>query len=336
MIRLMRRTGELLLRVGPSTLRAQVARGGTVIWSAQATYANLQELSDAIARLAAEPPRRCKQVVVAIEHPPVQLRTLCDLPPVKPRALAALVAHQADRFFRKNGKPLASDAVWVANGAAPMARAAAVEEPLVDAIVTGARAAGLSVEAIMPADERAPLLLLPSSERASRRRAEQRFTRRLTVGAASVWLAAGALFAVRLAWERRAVEREFAALGGPLGAVLAARRELREAELTVRAVTQVEQTRGRSLALLGAIAASLPDSAVVTSLNWKADGSGVMSGLSRRAADVVARLERSGAVAGPRLDGPVVRETTGGREWERFTIVFGQHQGAGSGERYPQ
>src|SRR5438034_814088 len=82
-------------------------------------------------------------------------------------------------------------------------------------------------------------------------------------GAASVWLAAGVLFAFRLAWERRVVEREFAALGGPLGAVLAARRELREAEVTVRAVTQAEQARGQSLALLAGVATALPDSAVV-------------------------------------------------------------------------
>ncbi len=193
---------------------------------------------------------------MTLEHPPVQLRTLSNLPPVKPRELAALVTHQADRFFRKNGTPLATDAVWVANGAARMARAAAVEERLVEVILAGARAAGLSVRGITPADEPAPLRLLPSSERAARWRAEQQLTRRLTVGAAGVWLAAGVLFAFRLGWERRAVEREFAALSGPLGAVLAARRELREAELTVRAVTQAEQSRGRSLALLGAVAAA--------------------------------------------------------------------------------
>src|SRR5437667_3476253 len=317
------RGGVLRLRVGRETLRAEAVQRSTVIWSAESVYAGLTDLSDAIAFLAAEPPRPCGRLVVALERPLVQLRTLTDLPPVKPEALAALVAHQAGRFFRKNGKPLATDAVWVGNGGVRVARAAAVEEPVVEAIVAGARTAGLSVEGIAPADDAAPLLLLPTSERAARRRAEQRLARRLMIGAASVWLAAGLLFALRIAWERRAVEREFAALGGPLGAVLAARRELREAEVAVRAVTQAERTRGQSLARLGAVAAALPDSAVVTSLNWKADGSGVMSGLARRAADVVGRLERSGALPGPRLEGPVVRERTGGREWERFTIVFG-------------
>ena len=315
--------GVLRLRVGRDTLRAEAREHGTVRWSAEATYADLMELSDAIARLAAEPPRPCGRLAVALERPLVQLRTLTDLPPVKPQALAALVAHQAGRFFRKNGKPLTTDAVWVGNGAGRVARAAAVEEPVVEAIVAGARAAGLSVERIAPADEAAPLVLLPTSERAARQRAERQLMRRLRIGAASAWLAAGALFALRLAWERRSVERELTALGTPLSVVLTARRELREAEATVRAVTQAEQTRGRSLTVLAAIAAALPDSAVLTSFTWRPDGCGVMSGLARRAADVVARLERSSTVAGPRLEGPVVREASRGREWERFTVVFG-------------
>ena len=161
------RGGVLRLRVGRETLRAEAVQRSTVIWSAESVYAGLTDLSDAIAFLAAEPPRPCGRLVVALERPLVQLRTLTDLPPVKPEALAALVAHQAGRFFRKNGKPLATDAVWVGNGGVRVARAAAVEEPVVEAIVAGARTAGLSVEGIAPADDAAPLLLLPTSERAA-------------------------------------------------------------------------------------------------------------------------------------------------------------------------
>ena len=322
----------LRLRIGRETLRAEAVRHGAAFWSAETTYLDLTELSHAIAQLAAEPPRRCQRLLVVLERPLAQLRTLIDLPPVKPDALAALVAHQAGRFFRKNGKALATDAIWVGKGAARVARAAAVEEPVVEAIVAGARAAGLSIDSIAPADEAAPLVLLPTAERAARQRAERRLTRRLAIGAASVWLAVGVLFATRLAWERHAVERDLAALGGPLGAVLAARRELREAEATVRAVTRGGPTRGQSVAVLGAVAAALPDSSVLTSFTWRSDGSGVMSGLARRAAEVVARLERSNAVLGLRLEGPAVRETLGGREWERFAVVFGRDGGKGKEE----
>ena len=62
---------------------------------------------------------------------------------------------------------------------------------------------------------------------------------------------------------------------------------------------------------------------------WSADGSGILVGGARRATDVVARLDRLGTLAGVRLGGPVVREPIAGREWERFTILFGRDEGGG-------
>ena len=71
------------------------------------------------------------------------------------------------------------------------------------------------------------------------------------------------------------------------------------------------------------LAAQLPDSAVLTSVSWKEDGSLVLSGAARQAAQVLARLERVTRVgAPPAFEGPVVREAVAGREWERFTIAF--------------
>src|SRR2546426_6102730 len=109
-----------------------------------------------MARLAAEPPGACRRLVVSLDRPPVQLRTLSALPPVKPQHLAALVAQQAGRFFRKNGQPLVTDAVWVGKGAARVARAAAVEERLVEAIVGGARAGRVWAQTNPPARVGAP------------------------------------------------------------------------------------------------------------------------------------------------------------------------------------
>jgi len=316
------RTGLLRLRVGRASLHAEAIRHGAVAWAGESSYADVAELADAIARLAAEAPAGCRRLTVALERPPVQLRTLADLPSVKPRVLRALVAHQASRFFRRNGQALVTDAAWIEHGTARAVRAAAVEEPLVEAIAAGARAAGLVLETIAPADEEGRFALLPTSERARRERAGRRRRWRLVVAAVMAWVSAGALFVGRLAWERRAVERELAALEQPLAAVLAARRELRDAAATVRAVMAAERLRGRSLAALGAIAQALPDSAALTSLAWS-DGSGVLSGAARHAAAVVAILDRAGAVSAPRLEGPVVREPFGGRDWERFTIAFG-------------
>ena len=322
--------GALLrLRIGRSTLRAEAVERGSVTWAGEASYSDVGGLAEAIALLATEPPRACRRVMVALERPPVQLRALSHMPPVKPRYLAALVAQQAGRFFRKNGQPLVTDAAWVGTGEARRARAAAVEESLVEAVAAGARAAGLWLETITPADEAAPLTLLPRAERDNRERAARSRTRRLAVATCSVWLAAGAVFVARLAWERRAVERELKALEKPLVAVLDARRALRDAEATLNAVTAAERDRGQSLGVLAAVTGALPDSSALTSLAWTADGSGVLVGAARHATDVVARLDRLNMLAGVRLGGLVVREPIGGREWERFTILFGGDGGRG-------
>ncbi len=312
------------MRVGRSILRAEVVSGGAVTWAGEASYTDVTELGDTIARLAAEAPRACRRLAVTLERPPAQLRTLPDIPPVKPRHLAAMVSRQPGRFFRKNGRRLVTDAAWVGTGEGRVARAAAVEEPLVEAIAAGARAAGLALETIAPADELAPLSLLPQSERDTREGAARTRTRRLAIVTSCVWFAAGALFIGSLAWERHAVENEWVALQQPLAAVLQARRELRDAATTLDAIAIAERERARALTVLTAMTGALPDSSVLTSLAWSADGSGVLVGVARRATDVVARLDRLGTLTGVHLGGPVVKEAVAGKDWERFTVLFGR------------
>ena len=312
------------LRVGRATVRAEAVRGRAVVWAGEAHYASASELAEVVARLAAEGPPACRRANVALERPPVQLRTLTDLPRVKQRELRALVAHQALRFFRRNGAPLVTDAAWIRQGAVPAARAAAVAEPLVEAITAGARSAGLTVDRIAPADEPAPLDLLPLSERVRLKRAIRNVVRRLGIATGAVWLTLAGLAVARIVMERRTVEHELAVLAAPLAAVVAARRELHDANATLDAVASAEALRTRPLAMLAAVTRVLPDSAVLTSLTWSEDGSGAMSGTAHRAAAVVAGLDSSGAVAAPRLEGPVVRELRAGGDWERFRIVFGR------------
>src|SRR5207249_9341128 len=120
------------------------------------------------------PAERCRRLRVTLQRPPAQTRTLSDLPPVRDRELASLVANQAGRFFRRNGAALVTDATWVTNDVGRVTQAAAVEEPLVLAIVAGAREAGLVVDRITPAGTSPQLQLLPTAERAVRARARQR------------------------------------------------------------------------------------------------------------------------------------------------------------------
>ncbi|HJS43588.1 MAG TPA: hypothetical protein VJ755_08960 [Gemmatimonadales bacterium] len=317
------RAPVLQLVIGDAKVRAEAVHAGVAVWAAEAVYETNADLTEVIARLAAAPAERCRRLKVTIERPPAQTRTLTDLPPVRGRDLTALVANQAGRFFRRNGASLVTDAIWVANGQSRVTQAAAVAEPLVLAVLTGATQAGLIVESITAAGVSSELQLLPSGERAVRAGARRRAFMRLVVAVCGIWLLAAASLALRLTIEASQVDRELAAAEAPLNALRDVKREMRTAEAMVVGLANARQARGQALAALARINAAVPDSAVVTSYTWRADGTGIVAGSARRAADVLAAFERNHAVPNPRLDGAVVREATPGREWERFTIIFG-------------
>ena len=320
---LVARAPVLHLLVGDSNVRAEALRSGVVFWAGEATYESPNDLAEVVARLAAAPSERCRRLRVLLERPPAQTRTLTDLPPVRDHDLAALVANQAGRFFRRNGAALVTDATWVTNGAGRVTHAAAVEEPLVLAIVAGAAEAGLAVESITAAGVSPQLQLLPTAERAVRARARHRTVMRLAVAACAVWIVAAVLFGVRLVIERRDVEAQLAAADATLAALRDVRREMRTAEAMVLGLAEARRSRGQALAALARVTGAIPDSAVITAYTWRSDGSGVVAGAGRRAAEVLAAVERSRALSNPRIEGAIVREALGGREWERFTIIFG-------------
>jgi len=146
------RAPVLHLIVGDSNVRAEAMRSGVVVWAGEATYESPNDLADVVAQLAAAPAERCRRLRVTLERPPAQTRTLTDLPPVRERELPSLVANQSGRFFRRNGAALVTDATWVTNGSRRVTHAAAVEEPLVLAIVAGAAEAGLALESVSGGD----------------------------------------------------------------------------------------------------------------------------------------------------------------------------------------
>jgi len=317
------RAPVLHLTVRDSIVRAEARRAAVPVWAGEASYDSPNDLAEVVARLAAAPTDRCRRLRVTLERPPAQTRTLTDLPPVRDRELALLVANQAGRFFRRNGAALVTDATWVTNGVGRVTHAAAVEEPLVLAIVAGAAEAGLLVESITAAGMSPQLQLLPTAERAVRARARRRTIVRLAIGACAAWLVAGLLFGVRLVIERREVEAQLAAADAPLTALRDVRQEMRTAEAMILGLAEARRSRGQALATLARVNGAIPDSAVLTSYTWRSDGSGVVAGAGRRAADVLAGVERAHTVSNPRIEGAIVREALGGHDWERFTIVFG-------------
>ncbi len=319
------RVPALVVRVGRGTMRAELARSGQVIWAAESTYATEEDLVNAMGALGAESKvARVRTIRIELERPLVQLRTLVGVPPVRKAALQALVAHQAGRFFRKNGKPLVTDAAWERSrrGAEKVATAAAIEEPWLEAIVEGVRAAGLNLTAISPA--RSGLLLLPAGERATRVSTMRRRVRTLATLAAGLWALVGILGLRRLARESRSVDRELASLAPAAAAARGVRQEYDAAAAMVATIEGARQQRGKVTARAAAILLALPDSAYLMTLHATDEGTGEMTGAARRALDVVSALERARAVEAPQLIGPIVRAPVGSRDYERFTVRFGR------------
>jgi hypothetical protein len=317
----------LRLRIGRGSLEAKAVRGHRVVWVGQAVFEDPATLHEAIAQLSNEKslPSGLRGIRAKLDSSLAQVRTLEGLPPVKDSALKSLVAQQAPRFFRKNGKPLVTDAVWItrAGGKGAVAQAAAVEEPWIEAIGAGAREAGLELEEVRPTGDGVAgrLSLLPYAERIRRRRSELLGLSRLAAFACTLWALAGVALLARLQRESDRIAAELADLKAPVVAVAAARRKLGDAARMVEAVERSDRERSAILRQLGAIAAALPDSAFLTSVAIQERG-GSMSGLARQATGVVAALERDQAIAAPKLVGSIVGEVVSGREMERFTVSF--------------
>jgi hypothetical protein len=318
------RSDLMILTVRPMLLEARLQRGGSVLWSGQAEYHGRAELADAIARLVAEPAlvKPGRRLRVELARPVVQLRTLADLPPVRGSHLRALVEQQAHRYFRKNGVPLVLDAAWSDRKRRVTVHAAAVEEPVVSAIVEGARAGGFHLENITPADS-AGLSLLLTEERERRRRQARLSLRRLCGAVVVLWIAVAVIALLAHGSQERRVRRELAALAGPVSALRQVRHEVTLATETIAALDEAEAIRARSAGTLAAITAALPDSAFLASLEIEPDGSGRLAGYAKRASEVLARLDATEAVVAPVLENQRSRETVAGREWESFSIRFG-------------
>jgi Tfp pilus assembly protein PilN len=322
--------GAIDLWVGASRLAAEGRRAGKTVWRAESEHSGSRDLGEALAGLAAELPARLRTwpVQVRLAPPLVQLRTLDGIPPVRQAALRPLLAQQVDRYFRRAGQPLVVDARWIGpkRQARTRVRAAAAQEALVTAVITGLEAAGLRVAAVgvAGANEDVGLDLLPPGERLRRTRRRRATTRHLAVVAAAAWAVAVGASLADLYRERRALAREQAALAGPLAALRTAQGEVDAARDMVAAIEATSEAQAAFSIRLAAVARSLPDSAFLTSLTLNEAGRGSITGVARRAAQVVATLEADRSIGQARLDGPSVHERIRGSDWERFVIAVGE------------
>lgn len=314
-----------IARVGAGSLRLAVRRGRTTLWEAAWDGDPASEVPNELARLLSEAPAHHpdRQLHLELDPPISQVRHLANLPPVGRGALQHLVAQQAGRFFRHGGADLVTDARWLGQRRRGLERPAlvvAAEARILFSVIEAAQTAGFTVATVRPTG----LLgfdLRPAALRAVHNGRRQRGTRRLAAAVLVLWFVVFVAAVGRLLTERRGVVRELTSLSAPLEAIRQARISMDRASIEVEAVAQAERERGQLARAVLKLADALPDSAIITSASVNAEGRGTVSGLAARPLEVVVRLEESGALFRPRLNGSPGAEAVEGTRWERFTIA---------------
>lgn len=327
-------------------LWAVVVRRGRAVWAAESSYGNEADLAEALASLAASRPRGTRTLSVALGASLVTVKSVQGLPPLKARDLAAHVQLKSRRYFLQNGIPLVTGVAERPTNDPASVLAAAVETPLVEAVVAGTRQAGLDCRAIVPAvllpappdsvlpgndglrlayaaatTRRYPIALTTESWRHDQRSRQLRLTRRLALIAA-ISLGFGLVAQIAgPAWRLQRDSRELTGLRDALTSALAVRADLDAVTEALRVTTREQAERSRTARLLADLAPALPDSVFLTGLELRGD-TGTVNGYAAHAATAVAAMQRVSGVERAALEGAVVRDMVGDAERERFTVRF--------------
>jgi hypothetical protein len=259
--------------------------------------------------------------MVSIDMPLVQHRVLTDLPPVTPTALHALVARGSSRFFRQNGHPLVTGAVWSSTTGTNVrvATAAAIDGALAQAIVDGAIGSALLVEDIVPAQGPTGLSLVPEGERRRRRHAEWRQVGRLAAATLMLWLLVLTGLGARLWLESHRVETELSRLVEPRDALIRARQAMGNASAMVEAMQGTMVRREAVERWLAAMAGVLPDSAYLEEAEFGVNVVGSLRGRAAQPQQVLTAMQKI-----PDMGAAALQLTPGDPStWPGFTISFG-------------
>lgn len=195
--------------------------------------------------------------------------------------------------------------------------------PWVSALAAlGAEAAHFAPAYAATIDVEPRLTLLPAAARRDRTRIERRRLARLAMAAGFLWLSAIALYVVRLASTLHAATAFLDASKPAVDSVLSTRRDLATARRALSEIAAAAAARSRHVALLGAAAAALPDSAHLVSWQVTPDHMVRLAGYAPVAARVLASLERVTVLRELRFEGPVSRELAPGvGQRDRFAVV---------------
>ncbi len=323
---------RIVVVVDRDTATAAIQRGAATEAAGEIHYVDRMDLARALTEMASGVRERTgvRRADIVLGPGVLQRRLLTDLPSVRPGILRELVQQQQKRFFRRNGKPLVTDARWErsAEGTGRHVVAVAADEGTVEAVIAGLAEAGVVVERVT--DEERRFRLLPAGVVSIQHQRSWKHNRVLLSLAAALWIGVGVAHWVRLRVAERTLDAQLSQLAPAAASVRLARRKLVDAEQLVAAVDAADSTRPDMRLRLARVLQSVPDSAYLSSLTLDLTGTASVSGVAREAAAVVVALEEKAGLSSVHLEGAPLIDGTGGRRWERFSAQAGTQPAAAS------
>lgn len=281
----------------------------------------IEQASPAFATEALGPVRA---VEILLRPPWAEQRTLAGLPPVSERDLRSLVLHQKTKFFRNGHDNVVVAATWDGSGDDRTARVAQADLALLEALERCATVHRRSVTRFIPVDasgRQGPALVTPGAEARAGRRRRWMIGGWLAV-ATSGWVATGAMYAVDLVADDRALVAELAELDAPIERIQA----LSDRVASFSGVADAYRRNALDSAWLSGrialVADALPQGAHLHRLTVERDGA---VRLDVHGPDVVEVIDRmTGAWPGVvRMDGPPQPEPWSDVDGaERFTVIL--------------
>jgi hypothetical protein len=340
------------LSISQDTLVAAVSSGRRLEWVAASTYRDVPDLSETIARLSSERPAGVRSARVALTGNVVQTRVLGDLPRLSARELRRMIALAPKRYFLVNGTRVVTDATVLSKGASTTGLIAAAAEPLVAAIASSIESAGLRLDCLSPivawpgsalpnalaltgsmpengseclaavmASCGRPwaISLVPPSSRIAEMERGRRTVQRWSVITAASMALAFMSYSAGISREVATTNNALRAVTPELAEGLATRQDLDKVVSAIAFARDGAGMRTRSARIITSVSRALPQGAYLSTLRIGADQSVVLSGLSTSAASALAALEKT-RLGSFQIIGPIIREVSGDREMERFTI----------------
>jgi hypothetical protein len=286
-------------------------------------YEGLDGLREAFSVLLLDPAVASVTEFDLVLHSPLaQIRTLHGIPPVSPVHLESIVRDGIYRFFRLPDGDAVVTAAWAQLEGTEVVRAAAIGAQTLDdldaAIVdVGGVITGCQVD---DPQKLATLELLPASTRAARRRSN---LRHMTVSGAMLILGLllpSVVYSMDLFSDLKRLEREQQALGTSLGQIAAIDSALSGLRPIVAALGTLVDQDVHVSRWLRAVAATLPDSAYLTSL--QIDSTTIRLEVVAADALEVRALFEAGGFYQPRIEAPPTVEASDGRALERFILLM--------------